>query len=359
MRFITATRVLAATTATVASLGGAAALPDLAPAASAAPAGAYGYVWANQPTAASYLPSPSYSRNSTGSANSIERNGTGNYTVAFPGLGSAGGGTVDVTAYDSSGFCKVASWFPSGSTLYADVVCFNAGGLPADSYFDASFSAASSPPAHLTYLWADRPSAASYVPSGTYQYNSGGGTDSIVRNSKGNYTVTIPGIGLDAGTVKVSGYGVQGRPCRSGGWGGTPTLQVNVLCTLNGAPADAYFTMTWVSGGSLLGHRGGKWGYVWANGPTVASYTPAVAYQGNSSGALNTATRLGTGNYLIHFPNLGGDNGDVQVSAYSTDAVCNSAGWGGDGAGGADVYVSCYDSTGTPVDAYFDAQYGV
>jgi len=327
---------------------------------SARPAPAYAYVWADEPTTSSYTPPHRDSKNSTGADNTIIRDGVGDYVVTFPGLASVGGGTVDVTGFDTSGYCKVADWNPSGTAMTANILCFAPGGAAEDSDFDALFAAATQPSPNLTYLWANEPTAASYTPDTTYQFNSGDYTDTIVRNSTGDYTVTVPGIGLTAGTVKVTGYGSGSTNCRVAGWTGSPTLEVEVLCTdASGNPADADYSMTWVNGASLLAKSGGKWGYVWANSPTTASYTPDTAYQANSSAALNTITRSGVGSYLVDFPNLGGTNGDVQVTADDTDAVCNAAGWGPDGSGGAEVNVTCYNAAGTAVDAYFTAQYDV
>jgi hypothetical protein len=61
----------------------------------------------------------------------------------------------------------------------------------------------------------------------------------------------------------------------------------------------------------------------------------------------------------VDFPELVGTSGDVQVSAYGTAAVCNSAGWSSDGSGDASVSVDCYNSAGAPVDSDFTAQYGI
>src|SRR4029079_10278762 len=83
---------------------------------SVAPArGALGYVWADQPTSPSYVPSSFYQFNSKGFTNSITRFGIGAYSVRLPGLG-ASAGTVKVTTYGPvSTRCKVVNWGPSGS----------------------------------------------------------------------------------------------------------------------------------------------------------------------------------------------------------------------------------------------------
>src|SRR5205814_9006899 len=77
----------------------------------------YGYVWANDPSAAaSYTPSTTFQYNSSGALNTVTRSGTGVYDVKFPGLVHLGaGGTVSVTAYGSGNeTCKVFNWAESG-----------------------------------------------------------------------------------------------------------------------------------------------------------------------------------------------------------------------------------------------------
>src|SRR5690349_18877060 len=59
------------------------------------------------------------------------------------------------------------------------------------------------------FLWADQPSTASYTPSTSFQGNSMGGTNTIVRNGTGDYTITLPGMagnGGDGGNVQVTAY---------------------------------------------------------------------------------------------------------------------------------------------------------
>lgn len=106
------------------------------------------YVWANQPTTASYTPSAAYSYNLVGRANAnrVSRSSRGVYAVRcngvgggslFSGSGSWGaGGHVQVTAYGGdSNHCKVVSWATGGRDFVGNVRCFNANGQLADSRF--------------------------------------------------------------------------------------------------------------------------------------------------------------------------------------------------------------------------------
>ena len=105
---------------------------------STAAADRLGYVWANNPAAASYTPSVAYSHNSAGSPISITRAGVGSYRVSFADLGGGRsfGGNVQVSGYGSgSDMCKVASWGASGSNFDVNVRCFNAGGAPTNASY--------------------------------------------------------------------------------------------------------------------------------------------------------------------------------------------------------------------------------
>ena len=96
------------------------------------------YVWANNRTAASYVPSVTYSHNSAGGTVQITRSGTGRYAVRFAGLGGSGqaGGNVQVTPYGSdSNRCKVRWWSSSGSDFVANVACFRSTGDAVDARY--------------------------------------------------------------------------------------------------------------------------------------------------------------------------------------------------------------------------------
>lgn len=323
--------------------------------------GKWGYVWADQPTAASYVPSTFYQRNSSGATNTITRNGQGYYTVRFPNIGLVGG-TVNVTAYGStSHMCKVGSWGSSGSDQLVNVRCFTNTGVLADTLFTASFTGTVQNPGEIGYAWANQPSALSYTPSTTYQFNSTGAVNTIARNNIGNYTVVMPGLGAaSAGHVKVTAYGFDDSSnCKVGSWSqNLGNRTINVLCfTAAGAPVDTYYTVTYVNNIGILGVPGAASAYVWANQPTASPYTPSTFYQFNSTGALNTITRNGIGFYTVHLPGLAVNNGHVQATAYggSTDR-CKVTSWYAVG-GELLVNILCTNPAGTPVDTYYTASY--
>jgi hypothetical protein len=316
----------------------------------------WGYVWADQPTAASYTPSTAYQRNQTGALNTIRRLGVGYYQVIFENLGVYYGGTVDVTAYGAGPEeCKVQNWGPSLADMNVYVRCFDAAGAAVDTRFTASFTRpiVSS---RFGYVWANSPGSASYTPSTTYQYNSTFATNTITRSGVGTYQVTFPGLGGAGGTVKATAYGSGSDACHvaSWGWSGANAL-VNVRCKdTNGTPVDAYYTLTFHGPRGLLGTlTGGPRAYVWANLQSSASYTPSLSYQYNSTGATNTITRSGVGVYQVRLPGLGTVSGHVQATAYGSGSTrCKVQSWTTT-VGAKLVNVRCFDTAGAPADSRY------
>ena len=127
-------------------------------------------------------------------------------------------------------------------------------------------------------------------------------------------------------------------------------LIVSVVALAAVAPQTAGARTTAVPKGTI-------WGYVWANDPANASYTPSTTYQANSTGATNTIDHPNTGVYKVKFPNLGAKGGTVDVTAYGgTSDECKVRNWGPQGTTQV-VTVVCYDATGAKVDTLFDALY--
>jgi YVTN family beta-propeller protein len=207
------------------------------------------YVWANQPSTASYTPSLYYQYNSTGTPDSITRSSAGNYAVNTGGL-TVNDGTVTVTAYGSNAECRVNGWF--GTTV--DVYCATPAGAATDSDFTMTFVAGASllgVKGHsFAYLWANQPTATSpYNPASTYADNSSGGTITITPVSTGNWTVTMNGLGAsNLGDVQVNAYTSGAADCAWTSLSGSGTTETaGVECeNTAGVPVDSYFTLQFV-----------------------------------------------------------------------------------------------------------------
>jgi serine protease len=327
-----------------------------------------GYVWNDRTSQAGcYQPSSFYSYNSRGSVNSICRTGVGTYLVHFADLASSGG-NVQVSAYGSAAsHCKVGYWVPSGTEEQVAVYCFSFSGAAQDSYFTTSFTAGGGSANTIAFAWANQPSTASYTPSSTYQYNNrGGGLATITRSGVGSYTVSFPdSFGpAAAGGVKVTAYGSTSGECNVTFWGPSGSNElVGVQCHNSaGSASDEYFSLVYVNGMNILGDNLTADAYAWANQPSTASYTPALAYQRSttiaSSGTV-TITRAAAGTYDVFLPfqDQGLDGGHVEVTAYGSGTNrCQVGYWYGT-TGGRDTRIYCFSNTGVLTDSYFAVQY--
>jgi hypothetical protein len=323
-----------------------------------------GWVWGNQPTATScYTPSTSYSYNSVGGTITICPLGTGQYEVEFGSLYHAQPDDVQISAYNTSGYCASGGWFISGSTIDAYVGCFDSSGNPANTYFTLLYQERTSRFGNskkgIAFLWANEPTTASYTPSTSFQYNSTGGTNTIVRNGTGNYTATLPGLTTIGGDVQVTAYDAAAR-CNVVDWGGVSGgTAVNIQCfDSSGAAADEYYDLAYALkspfGLTSASHSKGAW--AWANDDTDTNvYTPDKTYQysGFRTGKL-TAQEVATGEYAVTIPgNLSYSTSHVLVTTYNgSNDYCNIFDWST-----STMYVLCWAQGGTPVDSEFDVTF--
>lgn len=211
------------------------------------------YVWANQPTTASYVPSLFYQGNSRGGTNRIDRQGTGSYLVRLPGLGRPAG-HVQVTAYGGGPErCKVGSWGPNGTEQDIRVFCNAPNGGPVDTFFTLTYvrdgnvlgaPVCCRPDGHNTaYAWANQPTTATYRPAPAYQFANFGRAITINRLGVGNYAVHPP-VFLGNGNVQVTAYGSGSAQCKVSVW---TSAGIRVLCfTADGRPADSFYDITFV-----------------------------------------------------------------------------------------------------------------
>lgn len=212
------------------------------------------FLRADEPKVASYTPNAAFQYNSTGAANTIVRNGVGNYSVTIPGLTKVGG-NVQVTAW--SGFdamrCKVGpgNWTsgPTGTTI--NVVCFNKSGVAHDEYFtlayalNAAFGLVAAPTSLGAYGLADQPTNTSvYTLAPAYQYN-GFGTGSLTgqKTGKGLYTVQVPGtLSYISATALVTATGSGSGYCNIINF---QTQTLHLACyAQGGGAADSTFGAT-------------------------------------------------------------------------------------------------------------------
>jgi hypothetical protein len=192
------------------------------------------YAWADNPTSASYAPTPAYQRNGNRGTITVARTATGRWSVTVPGMATSGG-NVQVTAYGNDpARCKVASWYPSGTNEIVNVACHSASGLPADTRFTLSLADRVSlfgRPGNeqvAAYAWA--PTSGSLPPA--YSWNYRGLTNVLLPDYTGVSRVRMPEVAFPPTHAQVTGYGTDASYCKIGGWS-VPTVRtvdVQVQC---------------------------------------------------------------------------------------------------------------------------------
>lgn len=322
-----------------------------------------GWVWADQPDVlGTYTPDLSYSYNSNNGAVEITNSATGVSVVNFKKMKSTDATNVLVTAYDTNGYCTIGSWTASDDNETATVLCFDAAGAPHNEHFDLVYQS------HVgtfgdssrgtAFLWANQQTAASYTPDTNYQFNSTGGTNTIVRNEVGDYTVTVPGLDKIGGHVQVSAYGQVAARCKVSGWEqGEVGTTIGVRCfDATGAASDQRFTLVYARSLPIAyedaAHTFGVYG--WADKPNATkAYKLSKTYQynGMTSGKLK-ASRSAKGAFAVTIPGSPTyDTSDMLVTAYGSDnSYCNVFDW-------LPLLANCYAQGGKATNTQFDVSF--
>jgi hypothetical protein len=318
-----------------------------------------GYLEGHSETTPIYSPGPTYSFNRSGRGTiTITKlaGTTGRYVATFSGLSAYLGSrsTVHVTGYLNGGtYCK-----PAAAYLVSDKVevrCFRPGtGLPVDATF--SLLVTRNYP-DLAFAYAHQATSTGYSPSAQGSWNPAG-TSRVTRTGVGQYRVTFNNLGAQLppnvfGHVQVNAVGTSNAYCNPYNWGtsGSPNLFVDVRCyeSPTGAPVDRRFTVLFVLPADHLA-------YAWADKPAAASYSPLAYYSSNPTGNAVTIIRRGVGIYDVYWDSVDGeiiDEGNVQVTAYGSNAQCKGARNSLSGA-----TVQCFAPNGTPVDSRYTVLFG-
>ena len=213
--------------------------------------GRFGFTWADQMTADSYNPNPSWSDNSSGAPVSITRTGTGAYTVRWVGLARTAGQleeTVMVGAYGNvPRRCNIASWDAFGSADFiAFVTCTDLNGVAADARFVASIVDRGRSGRRYGLTWANQPTNPIYTTtSNNYSRTSTVGAISVSRTAAGSYQVRLGGQARTSATpetVLITSYGTTAY-CKASQWAANGAdMIVTVVCyDPSGALVDSRF----------------------------------------------------------------------------------------------------------------------
>jgi hypothetical protein len=325
----------------------------------AAPAGGaeYGFAFADRPTTAAYPARPDMSANSAGGVNTVQRHGTGNYTVRMPGLGATDGGNVQVSAYGNhSNRCKTSGWHGAGIAMDIGVVCQNSAGARADTQFTVQYhrgtNNASHQSAHLLM------GEASSTPDPTFSFNSKGGANTVTRQATGIWRVEFgAGFTKSGGIVHVTAVGWDSDFCKVRGWGRS---HADVRCyTASGQLTNSSWSLRYhdqhlPNGFAQLG------AYVWVNltekdqdGIWHAPH-PDHNFNMQGVGLLNEAKWVSTGRYEVRLPRTPAfDAGNPVVTGHNLDRVTCKVTQLSKSGSSASVKVDCRNQAGALTNSFF------
>jgi hypothetical protein len=355
-----------------ARLAGLACLVTAVAASSANAANNVGWVLADQPDSpqfATYTPNPKYSFNSAGGSISVGRSGVGTYGVYFENIYIGAPDNVQVTAYNTSGWCNANGLTSQGATVQVGVACYNAAGQLADASFTLVYQSRNAPFGGATkgeaYFFDDNPT--NKLNAGADQsFNSTSGNNMVKANSIGNYTATLPGLTKAGGEPQVTGIRLASDiagaipRCKLATWStGASSTSVTVHCyDTTGRPKNGGFYLAYSVGQPLGSVPGfvplGAW--AWADYlESTTAYKPTGKYQYNGfvTGPL-TAQKTGTGLYTVTIPGTISYGTSVAlVTAQGADnRYCNLAGWTTN-----TINVACFAQGGAPADSKFEVSF--
>jgi len=284
---------------------------------------AFGYVIANNPTAASYTPT---GFNGAGQTNQITRTSAGVYTVTFNGLGSSLvpsytftvstiAPSANATLTQAPAFCTADNFTIAldGRSSSIPVRCINQSGVPTDAQFNAMViganvfggSAVGGRVGAFTFNNSQAPisQSVSYAPDPLFAWNSNNAPMSVVKpagSAAVTHTlgVTLPGADPGVGTRIINSI----SPFVECSTGTNFATGVTVTCLdrATGNPINAIHTVLAIAG-PRAGQPGAYAHVVLGNQPTspfigVTSFT--------SASAQTTVTRAAPGKYTVTFTGL-------------------------------------------------------
>jgi hypothetical protein len=212
--------------------------------------GRIAYAWANQPSApGSYTPNGSYQYDSKGGSITVNHTGTGRYRVTLPHLGTSVGAVL-VAAVGAPAICRFSAVATSGPDKAVTVVCRDLAGALANAQFTITYVSGTGlkgPGAkRQAYVFAKRPTTASYEPAAVDRYSTSGLVPNVQRTGTGKYVVTFPGQ-KDGGSAHATAVSGGAARCVINYIRNTSApAQIGIGCYVgDGVGVDVPFTMVW------------------------------------------------------------------------------------------------------------------
>ena len=147
--------------------------------------------------------------------------------------------------------CRASRWYESSGNELVIVLCRDPLGHPVNSRFDLTFVQGQGLKgqfgAPAAYLWANRPTSASYHPDPAYRWSAPGARPTVGRTNAGVYSVKLPSMPRGgAALVTPTGTGKARCVIASIRTAATPQ-RIGVRCfNVAGAPADAPFALSYL-----------------------------------------------------------------------------------------------------------------
>jgi hypothetical protein len=294
--------------------------------------------------------------------------GTGEYDIVLAGLGGIGEGNVEATAFDSDVSCEPYGWGPEEGDAANFVVlvnCFSGANLTAADFYLTVTRPRSAPGGVFDFAFSYRFTGSGKL-TGSDQYNSEHGTNSMKTLGTGRYQVLFPGKPTKGttGVVKVTGVGTAAGYCNPVSFSGTKKGEVvDVDCFgPTGAPQEQVFEVVYATGANVLAATGLTTANAYVNS-TSPVFVPSDQYVSRRSGRV-TVVHYGLGEYQIVISGLpiGETNtGDMQVSAVGKSAQCEvpEIFSGGSARYATLGYVICYNRSGGAVNTPFTVSYAI
>lgn len=213
--------------------------------------GRYGFAWISDGNA-SIEASTEYRYNAAGGTIYSTRNGTGDYTVRFVGLGRVTASDregVIVNAYLTTASCQPSGWTSVGRDLDVAVRCFDPAGVAVDARFAVLVVDGPRTGARLGFALADQPTTGAYTPTNSAVRPTG---NVLVNfNSAGNYGLAFTGIHRSGDlreTFLISPVGVTAGRCMIHEWDDTanPAEATSILVGCSnaaGVPTNMAFSI--------------------------------------------------------------------------------------------------------------------
>jgi hypothetical protein len=321
------------------------------------PASVVAYAWANNPSAADYIPDTSRSYNASGGPVNARRTSAGIYTIYFDGADfNSSSINFQITPTTSGSEECALRGFSSNAVL---VECFDSNGSHVDSAYNvvAIQTGVGSQARYKAYAaFFDLHNPESYSAPTQFAYATVGDRPSVERVFTGKYLVKFATGLLTNSNIQISTL-LSDSHCSAGSWNSS---SVSVLCfTPNGSAVDSIFSIAIARADSSIDSDSIETvGFAYADKKDTDFYNPSEEYSFNLADDNIDILRSLAGIYGVIFSKLESFGepdthvGIPMVTTLGSKDTCVASSITREG-----VFVNCYDTNRNLVDAAYMVQY--